>query len=73
MGRTVNGTNTILAACRVIARMVHRFGVSALATATTPEMAAAVGALILAVQAFEALDDQPGQRDRTPGPIDGDG
>jgi hypothetical protein len=73
MARNVNGVNTILAASRLIARMVKRFGVEALASATTPEMATAVGALLLAVAAFEALDDFPGQVDRTPGPIDGDG
>ena len=36
-----------------------------LAAKTTPQFAAAVSALVLACQAFEALDDQPYQVDNT--------
>jgi len=69
MGRTVNGVSSILVGARLICRMVGRFGTAALETATTPELAAAVIALVAACQAFEALDDFPGERDRTEGEL----
>jgi hypothetical protein len=69
MGRTVNGVSSILVGTRLICRMVGRFGTAALETATTPELAAAVIVLVGACQAFEALDDYPGERDRTEGEL----
>jgi len=69
MGRTVNGVSSILEGTRLICRMVGRFGTAALSSATTPELAAAVSALVLACQAFEALDDYPGEIDLTPGDL----
>lgn len=72
MGRTVNGVSTILFASRVICKMVGRFGTAALASSTTPEFAAAVVALNIACRAFDALDDYPGEIDRTPPFVGGD-
>lgn len=69
MGRTVNGVSSILSGSRLICRMVGRFGTAAFETATTPEFATAVAALVVACQAFEALDDYPGERDRTEGAL----
>lgn len=63
MARTVDGTSTILAASRVICRLVGRFGTARFAARTTPEFGAAVEALVVACMAFEALDDYPGQID----------
>jgi hypothetical protein len=63
MGRSVTGTSSILGASRVICRMVGRFGTARFALATTPQFAAAVVALVAACQAFEALDNEPGQID----------
>lgn len=61
MART--GTSTIISAARTICRMVAIYGANDLAVKTTPEMAAAVSALVVACTAFEALDDQPGEID----------
>ena len=61
MART--GTSTIIQASRKICRMVAIYGASDLATVTTPAMAAAVTALVVACQAFEALDDHPAEID----------
>jgi hypothetical protein len=61
MART--GTSTIIKASRTICRMVAVYGANDLALVTTPAMAAAVTALVVACQAFEALDDQPGEID----------
>ena len=66
MARTVNGVSTILKASRIICRMVGRFGTAGMAQQTTPAFAAAVTALASACMAFEALDDYPGEIDRTP-------
>lgn len=75
MARTVNGVSTILYASRIICRMVGRFGVAALAAATTPEMATAVTGLRDACMAFDALDNYPGQIDKVApdGPEDDEG
>lgn len=67
MARSVNGVSTILRMSHIICRMVGRFGTAALATQTTPELTAAVLVLVSACQAFEALDDYPGQVDHTAG------
>jgi len=61
MART--GTPTIIKLARKICRVRAVFGASDLATKGTPELAAAVAALELACQAFDALDDQPGEID----------
>lgn len=58
-----SGTSTIIDACRLIAKMVHIFGAWDLLPRTTPELAAAVNALVAAVAAFEALDNAPGEID----------
>jgi len=67
MARSVNGVSSILAGTRLICRIVGRFGTAALAVETTPELAVAVQALVLACHAFEALDDEPGEIDHTAG------
>lgn len=63
MART--GSPTILYAARLICRMVAIYGASDLGTKYTQEFRTAVLALVAACQAFEALDDQPGQIDGT--------
>lgn len=68
MARSVNGVSTILYGVRLICRMVGRFGTAALSNQTTPQLAAAVGALVVACQVYEALDDYPGQIDQS-GPV----
>ncbi len=65
MAGSITGTPTILKLARKICSIVGRFGAGDLATKGTPELAAAVAALVLACQAFEALDDFPGQIDFT--------
>lgn len=67
MAGTKTGTPTIIRAARVICRMVGVWGAGDLATKTTPEFATAVFALVTACQAFEALDDFPGQIDSSGG------
>lgn len=67
MSRRVNGVSTILYASRLICRMVGRFGTAQFIVETTPEFGAAVSALVAACQAFEALDDYPGEADHTEG------
>jgi hypothetical protein len=61
--RRINGVSTILSASRVICRMVGVYGTTALAAATTAELAAAVQTLRTACLAFDALDDQAGEID----------
>jgi len=65
MSRTVNGVSTILRSSRKICRMVGRFGAAPLGAATTPAFQAAVVALVVACQAFDALDNYPGEIDLT--------
>ena len=67
-----SGTSTIIRLARIIAKMVHIFGAWDLLARTTPEFRAAVDALVLAVAAFEALDNAPGEIDLIPpaGPED---
>lgn len=60
-----DGTSTILEASRKICKMVATFGVVRFAQRTTPEFGAAVSALVAACNAFEALDDFPGEIDQT--------
>lgn len=68
MARTVNGVSSLIQATRWICRIVGRFGVHAMSTATTPEFAAALTALVAACHAWEALDpDYPGQIDHSGG------
>ena len=59
------GTSTIVKLARKICKMRAIYGATDLAVKTTPEFASAVGVLILACQAFEALDDQVGEIDNT--------
>lgn len=67
MPRIVDGSSSILQGVRFICRLAGRFGVARFGAKTTPEMAAAVTALMVACAAFDALDDYPGEIDRTPG------
>lgn len=72
MARKVNGTSGLLESSRRICRLVGRFGTANFAADTTPQFAAAVAALVVACQAFEALDNYPGEIDNRPpdGPED---
>jgi len=63
MART--GIPTVIDAARLICKMVGVYGTPGLSAATTPEFAAAVLALVAACNAFTALDDYPGEIDRT--------
>lgn len=65
MAGSRTGTATIIRVVRVICRMVNTYGARDLAERTNPDYAAAVLALVAACQAFEALDDYPGQIDQT--------
>lgn len=65
MAKTRTGSSIIITLSRKICSVVGRFGAGDLATRATPEFAAAVLALVAACQAFEALDDFPGQIDAT--------
>lgn len=65
MAKTRTGSSTIIRIVRKICSIVGRFGAGDLATRATPEFATAVFALVAACQAFEALDDFPGQVDAT--------
>jgi hypothetical protein len=59
------GIPTVIKLSRTICKMVGVYGVPGLSTATTPEFAAAVLALVAACNAFTALDDYPAEIDRT--------
>ena len=63
MART--GTSSIIALSRKICKMVAVYGAGDLESRTTPGMKVAVLALVAACTAFEALDDYPGEIDRT--------
>lgn len=65
MAGTKTGSPSIIRLSRKICKLVAIYGAGNLATTATPEFAAAVSALVIACQAFEALDDQPGQIDST--------
>lgn len=52
-----------MASTRKICKMVGMFGTQGIAAATTPQFVAAVAALVIACQAFEALDNYPGEID----------
>ena len=65
MAGTKTGTPSIIRLSRKICKIVAVYGAGNLATVATPEFAEAVAALVIACQAFEALDDQPGQVDST--------
>lgn len=64
MAKTRTGASTILRSSRTICRMVGLYGTAGIAAATNPSFAAAVNALVVACQAFEALDNYPGQIDQ---------
>lgn len=62
-----NGSSTILKASRTICRMVGLYGITGFASRyQDAAFTAAVQALVTACNAFEALDDYPGQIDQTP-------
>jgi len=63
MAGSKTGTPSIIRLARKICALVGTYGAGNLATVTTPEFAAAVFALVVACQAFEAIDDFPGQID----------
>lgn len=65
MAGTRTGTPSILRLARAICRIVGALGAGDLELKTTPEFAAAVFALVAACNALWALDDFPGQIDRT--------
>jgi hypothetical protein len=65
MSRTVNGSSSILAAARVICRMVGRFGSSGVRAAFGDELADAVDLLVVACLALSETDDIVGQIDQT--------
>jgi len=65
MAGSRTGSATIIKLSRWICRLVAVYGAGDLATKGTPEMRTAVLALVAACQAFEALDDFPGQIDAT--------
>ena len=60
-----NGASTILALTRKICKMVGLFGTRGILAATNPGFVAALVALVAACEAFEALDDFPGEIDAT--------
>lgn len=60
-----DGTSSILAASRIICRMVGLFGVARFTARTSPQFGAAVAALVGACQLWESLDDYPGEIDQT--------
>ena len=61
-----NGGSSILDLSRRICRMYGQYGIGGFLDLTgDSDFAAAVQALVLACNAFEALDDYPGQIDRT--------
>lgn len=61
-----NGASSIIAATRTICRMVGLYGVGGLQQRTGhPVFVAAVQTLVMACQAWEALDDYPGEIDQT--------
>lgn len=65
MAGTRTGTPTVIRLARKICRVVAIYGAGNLSTVATVEFAEAVQALIVACQAFEALDDVPGEIDST--------
>jgi len=65
MAGSITGTPSIIRLTRKICKLVAVYGAGNLATAATPEFAAAVVTLVAACHAFEALDDFPGQIDAT--------
>lgn len=65
MAGSKTGVPTIIKSVRKICKMVGTYGAGNLAAATTPEYAEAVFVLVVACQAFEALDNFPAQIDTT--------
>lgn len=65
MAGSKTGTSTIYHLSKKICKMVNVYGASDLSTRLSAEFATAVSALVAACAAFEALDDQPFQIDRT--------
>lgn len=65
MANSRNGSSTIIKASRLICRMVGTYGVFGLSEKTDPAFVAAVNGLVVACNAFTALDDFPGQVDRS--------
>ena len=65
MSGSKTGTGTIIRLSRRICRIVNRFGAADLALVSTPEMAAAVAALVIACEAFRLIDDFPGEIDQS--------
>jgi hypothetical protein len=63
MAGSRSGTPTIIKLSRKICRLKNVWGAANLEAATSPEFAAAVAALVIACQAFEALDNFPAQID----------
>lgn len=67
MAGSKTGTPSIIQLSRKICKLVAIYGAGDLATVATPEFQAAVFALMAACQAFDALDDFPGQIDSSGG------
>jgi len=72
MAASRTGTPSIIRLARKICHLKALWGAVDLASRTTPEFAAAVSALVAACEAFEALDDSPGQIDNTAPFFEGD-
>lgn len=64
MAGSKTGTSTIYHLAKKICKMVAIYGATDLSSRTSAEFAAAVAALVLACQAFEAADNIPFQIDR---------
>lgn len=64
MAGSRTGTSTIYHLARKICKMVALYGATDLSSRTSADFAAAVSALVLACNAFEALDNFPFQIDR---------
>lgn len=60
---TRTGSSTVIRLTRKICRVVGTYRAADLPVRTTTQFAAAVNVLIAACQAWEALDDQPGEID----------
>jgi len=64
MAGSRTGTPSIIKYVRKICHLVNTYGAANLSSETSAGYAAAVGALVVACTAFEALDNFPAQIDR---------
>lgn len=66
MAGTKTGSPTVWRLVRKICQVVRRYGARDLATLTDPDIATAVGVLVIACEAFLISDDFPAEIDATP-------